>query len=239
MSSSEFRFKQFAVGQSRSAMKVGTDGVLLGAWFDAGAGPVSILDVGCGTGLISLMAAQRNSSAIVDAIDIDGNSCADAQFNAGLSPWPGRIRVMNLSLQEHSMNYGGKYGRIVSNPPYFVDSLKSPDGGRTAARHTVSLSFDELAAGVARLLAPDGLFAVILPLAEAERFSISAAHCGLNPCRVLRVRTSPAGKVKRVMTEYSFGVADITQQELTVETGEAGIFTTEYRELTKDFYLKF
>ena len=168
-----FTFKQFHIDHSRCAMKVGTDGTLLGAWVRLPATTRSILDVGTGSGLIAIMAAQRSAEAHITAIDIDADCVAQARLNAEASPWNSRISVQHTSLQEFATEE--RFDVIVSNPPYFIDSLTSPDAGRTTARHTATLPFEELVSGVKRLLAPDGHFSLILPTVEAERF-ISAAR---------------------------------------------------------------
>ena len=147
-----FRFKQFTIHQDACAMKVGTDGVLLGVLADVTAA-THLLDIGTGTGLVALMLAQRNPSMSIDAIEIDSKAAKQAAENVAQSPWP-QIRVHCAALQTYTANQ--PYNLIVSNPPYFVNSLKAPKAARTTARHTDSLSFNELVEGVDRLLSPAG-----------------------------------------------------------------------------------
>ena len=231
-----FTFKQFHIDHSRCAMKVGTDGTLLGAWVRLPDTTRSILDIGTGSGLIAIMAAQRSAEAHITAIDIDADCVAQARLNAEASPWGDRISVQHTSLQEFATEE--RFDVIVSNPPYFIDSLTSPDAGRTTARHTATLPFEELVSGVKRLLAPDGHFSLILPTVEAERF-ISAARGILFLSRRCDVFPKPSAAVKRVMMEFSLSpqLPPLSEQ-LTIESDTHHDYTEEYRALTQDFYLK-
>lgn len=232
-----FTFKQFHIAHNRCAMKVGTDGTLLGAWTtlpDAG----RILDIGTGTGLIAIMAAQRSPKSLITAIDIDEDCIVQARENAQASPWEERIEICHSSLQEYGS--GGRFDAIISNPPYFVDSLLSPDAARSVARHTSTLTFEELSEGVQRLLAPEGCFSLILPPPEMERF-LSAARGRLFVRRQCEVWSTPTSGVKRIMAELQ---AEIPSQPPTIEKliiedrGPQG-YSDDYRRLTADFYLKF
>ena len=218
-------------------MKVGTDGVLLGAWAGVRPSDRRMLDSGTGTGLIALMLAQRAQDASVTGVDID--DVAQARENADASPWAGRVVFERCPVQE--FRAPEPFDLIVSNPPFFVDSLTCPDEGRTAARHAVHLPFDELRDAVLRLMAPAGRFAVVLPTAEAERFlAVCAGRLALT--RRTDVRTTPRHPAKRALMEFSrTGAADTAPEtsELTVGTGEHECYTPEYRALTRDFYLKF
>lgn len=218
-------------------MKVGTDGVLLGAWAGVRPSDRRMLDIGTGTGLIALMLAQRAPDASVTGVDID--DVAQARENADASPWAGRVFFERCPVQE--FRAPEPFDLIVSNPPFFVDSLTCPDEGRTAARHAVHLPFDELRDAVLRLMAPAGRFAVVLPTAEAERFlAVCAGRLAL--MRRTDVRTTPRHPAKRALLEFSCaGAADAAPEisELTVGTGEHECYTPEYRALTRDFYLKF
>lgn len=218
-------------------MKVGTDGVLLGAWVGVRPSDRRMLDIGTGTGLIALMLAQRAPEASVTGVDID--DVAQARENADASPWAGRVFFERCPVQE--FRAPEPFDLIVSNPPFFVDSLTCPDEGRTAARHAVHLPFDELRDAVLRLMAPAGRFAVVLPTAEAERFlAVCAGRLALT--RRTDVRTTPRHPAKRALLEFSrAGAADASPEisELTVGTGEHECYTPEYRALTRDFYLKF
>ena len=236
MGAEVFRFKQFEVHQQRSAMKVGTDGVLVGAWASVQPEDRAILDIGTGTGLIALMLAQRNPEAKVIGVEIDAESAAQARENVDRSPWSDRVEIVESAVQEFATDE--RFDLIVSNPPYFVDSLKCSDDSRTTARHTDSLSFAELMRSAARLLKPEGRFAVIVP-AEAALSVIAAGS--LHLLRRCDVMTKPtAGAPKRVMLEFSpqFGGAAV-RETLTIGDGTARGYSPEYRALTREFYLKF
>ena len=185
MANDYFAFKRFTVRQPRSAMRVGTDGVLLGAWCDSAPAGGRMLDVGTGTGVIALILAQRNPSARIDAVEIDEGSCLDAEGNFAASPWADRLTLYRRPFADFAAGCTVRYDRIVSNPPYFVASLKSPDPARTAARHAESLSYADLAAGAARLLVPSGRLSVILPAETACDFAASALNEGLYQVRAL------------------------------------------------------
>ena len=233
---SEFRFKQFAVRQDTTPMKVGTDGVLLGAWVRLTGAERRLLDIGTGTGVIALMLAQRTTEAEVTAIDID--SVEEARYNFSESPWADRLTAHQQAVQHFDAE---SFDVIVSNPPYFVDALLCPDEGRTTARHTVSLSFEELRDAVCRLLKTEGRFAVVLPTQEAARFE-SVCRGKLTPVRRTEVRTTPRHAPKRVLLELMHSeavTASAVCDELTIGTGRHEEFTPQYRALTHDFYLKF
>ncbi|MFQ8827272.1 MAG: tRNA1(Val) (adenine(37)-N6)-methyltransferase [Alistipes sp.] len=190
MANDYFAFKRFTVRQPRSAMRVGTDGVLLGAWCDPAPADGRMLDVGTGTGVIALILAQRNPSARIDAVEIDEGGCLDAEGNFAASPWAGRLTLYRRPFADFAAGCPVRYDRIVSNPPYFVASLQSPDPARTAARHAESLSYADLAAGAARLLVPSGRLSVILPVETACDFAALALSEGLYRVRTLAVRGS-------------------------------------------------
>ena len=229
-----FTFKQFAVEQDDVAMKVGTDGVLLGAWA-ACDGAKRILDIGTGTGVIALMLAQRNSEAEVHAVEIDETATQRARSNFDLSPWAERLEVECCAVQEFSSDE--KFDLIISNPPYFVDSLLPPDAKRSTARHTHDLSFEELDKAVCRLLADEGLFALILPTTEFEKYlTITQLHL----VRRCDVYPKVDAATKRVMAEFALhATAEVKHETITIEQDKRGDYTDEYRALTKDFYLKF
>ena len=229
-----FTFKQFAVEQEDVAMKVGTDGVLLGAWA-ACDGAKRILDIGTGTGLIALMLAQRNAEAQIHAVEIDETATRRARANFDISPWAERLEVEQTAVQHYSPSE--KFDLIISNPPYFVDSLQCPDAKRTTARHTQDLTFDELDRAVCRLLAEDGKFALILPVNEFEKYlSLTQLHL----VRRCDVHPTTGAAVKRVMAEFAKSkTATLTLENITIEQERRGDYTDEYRALTKEFYLKF
>lgn len=233
-----FTFKQFHIDHSRCAMKVGTDGTLLGAWAALPPHAKNILDIGTGSGLIAIMAAQRHPTAKITAIDIDKDCVMQATENAVASPWAERIEVIETPLQEYSPEE--KFDVIISNPPYFADSMHSPDKQRTTARHTASLSFKELTDGVLRLLADDGLFAVILPTAESELL-LSASRGRLFTWRRCEVWSTPESGARRIILELKREPPkDLAQKEkIIIEQGERHVYSEEYKALTADFYLNF
>ena len=233
-----FTFKQFYIDHSRCAMKVGTDGTLLGAWASLPDSTRNILDIGTGTGLIAIMAAQRHPDAQICAIDIDADCILQAEENVADCPWSERIKLYHSPLQEFSSEE--KFDVIISNPPYFVDSLLSPDAQRSTARHTATLSFEELTDGVIRLLAPEGRFALILPPAEYERF-LSVARGRLFVTRLCEVWSTPESGTKRIMAEFSTlpPAEPPTVKRLIIEDRGPQGYSEEYKTLTRDFYLKF
>ena len=229
-----FRFKQFAVEQDDVAMKVGTDGVLLGAWVDC-KGVERILDIGTGTGVIALQMAQRNPNAKVYAVEIDETAAHRARANFDASPWAERLEVEKTAVQEFAP--AEKFDLIVSNPPYFVDSLLPSDAKRSTARHTHDLTFEELDEAVARLLTEGGRFALILPVAEFEKYLTITQ---LNIVRRCDVHPVEGGAVKRIMAEFAKQKpTTIAYETIAIEKGRRGDYTDDYRALTKDFYLKF
>lgn len=233
-----FTFKQFHIDHSRCAMKVGTDGTLLGAWASLPEGEGRVLDIGTGTGLIAIMAAQRAQAVHITAIDIDDDCVEQARENILASPWSERINAERCSLQDFHCDT--PFDVIVSNPPYFIDSLLSPDAARTTARHTASLPFEDLVAGVLRLMATNGRFSLILPPAEYERF-LSAARGRLFIIRLCEVWSTPESGTKRIMAEFSTlpPAEPPTVKRLIIEDRGPQGYSEEYKTLTQDFYLKF
>ena len=229
-----FSFKQFTVRHDRCAMKVGTDGVLLGAWADVRHSR-SILDIGTGTGLIALMLAQRCPLAHIVGIDIDEATVGQAQENMSASPWAERLCAQCQDVR--SLRQEGGYDTIVSNPPYFVDSLKCPDEQRTTARHTDTLDIRSLLEAVSLLLTDQGRFSIILPAEQTEMLVRVAAEVGLYPTRHTAVITRPGLPPKRTLME--FGRVPMTYQpdELVIEL-ERHVYSEDYITLTRDFYLK-
>ena len=229
-----FRFKQFAVLNDRTAMKVGTDGVLLGAWCPV-EGAQRVLDVGTGCGVIALMVAQRNGEALIDGIDIDPGAIEEAALNFAASPWSGRLTAMMADFNHMTGN--DRYDLIVSNPPYFTDSLLPPDAARTLARHTGSLSYRQLIEGAAQRLTDGGMLALISPT-EAEGAIIeTAAFASLPVKNITRVLPVEGAAVKRVLWLLSRREMPYREEDLTIAHRD-GSFTSEYIALTRDFYLK-
>ena len=217
-------------------MKVGTDGVLLGAWARVRPTDRRILDIGTATGLIALMLAQRTADARITGVDI--LDVAEARDNAAVSPWGDRLTFVQTPVQEFAPDE--PFDLILSNPPFFVDSLTCPDDGRTTVRHAVTLPYGELCAAVVRLLAPEGRFALVLPVSEAERW-LTVCRGALWLTRRTEVRTTPKRAPKRVLLEFAGEpqAAGPLCDELVIGTGEHEQYTPEYRALTREFYLKF
>ena len=204
-------------------MKVGTDGVLLGAWAHGGH---HVLDAGTGTGVIALMLAQRYPDAEVTAIDIDEGAVLQAKANASSSPFASRIQVLHESLQQHQ----GQYDAIVSNPPFFIDSLQAPDAQRNVARHAAMLSYADLMQAAWRLLADDGELSVVVPFDYRRRMEDEAVFCGFFPSRVCAVKTTERKPARRFLLAFRKHPCLCEQEQLTIGS-EA------YCQLTHDFYL--
>lgn len=247
MGSPNFRFKQFTVWHDRCAMKVGTDGVLLGAWCPLGVdeatrqGEYKILDIGTGSGLIALMLAQRATSIddtpiVIDTIDIDAGAAEQAKFNFEQSPWSKLLRIYQSSLQEWQSEK--EYDLIVSNPPYFQSSLKNPDAQRATARHTDSLSYSELIKHSGRLLKDNGMLALVLPIKAEEEILSLATAAGLLPLHITYVHTKPEKPAKRILIALRKGDANgnVESKHFYIES-EDSPRSEEYRKLTEDFYL--
>ncbi len=238
MANDYFEFKQFKVFQSGCAMKVGTDGVLLGSWCDVNQAG-NILDIGTGSGLIALMLAQRNSDAIIDAVELDKDACVQALTNFKSSSWSDRLSIQEGSIVDYLPSRQIKYDLIVSNPPFFQNSLKSGDKKRTAARHTCSLPFDALIEKCASLIAPLGKLALVYPIDADVRIS---ELCRLNRFGCLRktfVRGAAHLPVKRVLAEFVYDnplLPEMISDELIIEL-ERHKYTPDYIALTRDFYL--
>ncbi len=234
MSNPFFSFKKFTVYHDRCAMKVGTDGVLLGAWTDI-THSKRILDIGTGTGLIALMLAQRSETVHITAIDIDQEAVIQASENTNASPWNKRIEVSKKDICAFTSDI--LFDTIVSNPPYFTNSLKCSDIQRNTARHTDTLSAYSLLAKVAELLTSKGRFSVIIPSEQTEEFIQIAEGQGLYPSRLTQIITRPGLSPKRSLMEFRKTAQNIQSDELTIEL-ERHVYSEEYIALTKDFYLK-
>lgn len=235
MTNSYFRFKQFIVHQDHCAMKVGTDGVLLGAWSNV-VEARNVLDVGTGTGLLSLMIAQRSQADIV-AIEIEKGAVMQAIDNVNNSPWKERIEVRHCSLQEFVKKFDYKFDYIISNPPFFRSSLKSPDSERAMARHTDSLSYEDLIASFSKLLDKKGMCSVILPFPEKDLFLGLSESKGLFPIRMVTIYPTPTSVPKRVLIEFSFCGGECEYRDLVIEDNGRHQYSEEYKKLTRDFYL--
>jgi len=240
MASACFKFKQFTVWHDRCAMKVGTDGVLLGAWSPLPEACAKVLDVGTGSGLIALMLAQRIQGAQITAIDIDAGAVEQAKYNFSVSPWADRLNCQQISLQD--LEGEGVYDLIVSNPPYFQDSLKNPDSQRAIARHTDTLSYDELLKHSARLLTTEGILALVLPIEAEQQIIALTQPLGLYPIHITHVYPKPGKAAKRLLIALQAYLRPLPEgkgekrDELTLES-ETAPRSEAYKELTKEFYL--
>ena len=233
-----FRFKQFSVKNERSAMKVNTDGVLLGASMTIKPEDKRFLDIGTGTGTIALMAAQRScADAKVDAIDIDEPSASEAAANFANSPWSENMQAFNMSLDEFAKETLAMYDLIFSNPPYFEDSLTAPDERKSTARHTSDgLSYRDIFEFAKERLTDSGRVSLVLPADQEAALCRYARMCGLHLFRILRVRTVPRKAPSRMIAEFSRHRCEAVKEELLTIQNE-GQYTQEYLSLTHDFYL--
>ncbi|WP_420602982.1 tRNA1(Val) (adenine(37)-N6)-methyltransferase [Flagellimonas sp.] len=232
-----FHFKHFTINQDRCAMKVGTDGVLLGAWTSLERKPNSILDIGSGSGLIALQMAQRCGAELVDAIELDEEAYEQCVENFEASLWADRLFCYHAGLDEFAEEIEDTYDLIVSNPPFYAEEVSSGDEARDKARQNNSLPFDELLEGVSKLLSPNGVFSVIIPYKEEKNFVGLAENFQLFPRRLTRVKGNPNADVKRSLLEFGFSKETTQMDELTIEL-DRHQYTKEYVDLTKDFYLK-
>ncbi len=229
-----FRFKQFIVEDDRSTMRIGTDAILLGAWTDPGPAK-SILEIGTGCGVISLMLAQK-SDARIDAIDIDEESVKQAESNFLLSPWNERLHPLKVSLQDIISTSDQKYDLVITNPPFFIDSLPSPDARKNRARHTTNLSQQELLAGIKHLLCDDGIFLVILPAEESRKFTQLVESAGLFIQKQMKVRPKDGKPVNRILSGFGFQPGTKPYPEELIIRNEDNTFTKEYIAFTNAYY---
>jgi tRNA1Val (adenine37-N6)-methyltransferase len=235
-----FKFKEFTVYQDKTAMKIGTDGVLLGAWCALNTYPDSILDIGSGTGVIGLMLAQRSDAMTIDAVEVDENAYEQSVENFEKSDWADRLYCYNATFQEFSNEIAEEeesYDLIVSNPPFYTDEFKTKDTSRNKARFTTSLSFEELIIGVSKILSENGVFSVIIPSKEEAGFINLAKDNKLFLNKICRVQGNPSSEIKRGLFSFSFHQTTIKKEHLIIETTRHK-YTKEYINLTKDFYLK-
>lgn len=234
--SKPFQFKQFIINQDRCAMKIGTDGVLLGAWSTIAHNPMSILDIGAGTGVISLMLAQRSIAQIIDAIEIDADAYEQCVENFEVSQWNDRLFCYHASLEEFVEEIDDKYDLVVSNPPFFSGNYKSTSASRDIARFQDALPFEVLITSVKYLLSESGKFCVVIPYQSEFVFKEIASKNNLFPNNIMRVKGSSKSKIKRSFIEFSSDKTPIQESNLIIETSRHQ-YTEKYISLTKDFYL--
>lgn len=233
-----FQFKQFSVEQDRCAMKIGTDGVLLGAWAPIENNPFSILDIGTGTGIIALMLAQRSTAQQIDALEIDENAYEQATDNFENSPWNDRLFCFHAGLDEFVEEPEDEYDLIVSNPPFYSEDYKSTNEQRDLARFQDAMPFQDLIEAAALFLSENGIFSVIIPFKEESTFLALANEFELYPIKITRVKGTPSSEIKRSLLAFSRNkTLDFPVDELIIETARH-IYTSGYIELTKEFYLK-
>lgn len=237
MSNNYFAFKQFTVYHDQCAMKVGTDGVLLGAWVSAEAAG-TILDIGTGTGLIALMCAQK-CNARIDAVEIDPDACRQAVQNFNASRWNQRIILYPASFQTFALQNRGPYDLIVSNPPYYRNALKAPDRQRTTARHNEQLTWESLLFHTRKLLTSTGSFCVIIPAPDAEHFIRLAYFNGLHPREKTFIRSVSYKPPVRCLLRFTASEDDHCEiNELSIRNNE-NEYSSAFRDLTRDYYLNF
>ncbi|RKS01434.1 tRNA1Val (adenine37-N6)-methyltransferase [Flavobacterium sp. 102] len=245
---SKFQFKQFIVNQDHCAMKVGTDGVLLGAWTPIDNQPFSVLDIGAGTGILALMLAQRCSAEHsslkgepaqqIDAIEIDEEAFEQCVENFENSPWSDRLYCYHAGLDEFMEEPEDEYDLIISNPPFYSEDYKTESEQRDLARFQDALPFEDLVEAASMLLSESGIFAVIVPYKEEAKLIGLAKECNLFPFKITRVKGTPTTEIKRSLLAFSFAEkTNFPIDELIIETARHQ-YTEDYIALTKDFYLK-
>jgi tRNA1Val (adenine37-N6)-methyltransferase len=233
-----FKFKQFTIEQERCAMKIGTDAVLLGAWTPIPKNIFSVLDIGAGTGVLSLMLAQRSNAEQIDAIEIDEDAYEECVDNFENSNWSDRLFCYHAGLDEFLEEMEDEsYDLIISNPPFYTDEYKSNTEKRNLARFEDALPFDELIESAANLLSEFGIFSVIIPFKEEERFTQIAAKFHLQPFKTTRIKGTETSEIKRSLLAFKWDEQINIIDELVIEITRHQ-YTADYIELTKDFYLK-
>lgn len=232
-----FQFKQFKIEQDRCAMKVGTDGVLLGAWTPLINNPYNILDIGTGTGVIALMLAQRSQAEQIDAIEIDDDAYEQATENFENSSWNDRLYCYHAGLDEFVEEVEEEFDLIVSNPPFYTEDYKSGDNQRDNARFEDSLPFEELVEAADYFLSDQGIFSLIVPFKEEEKITTLCKERALYPLKITRVKGTPTSEIKRSLLAFTRIQQTPLIDELIIEIARHQ-YTSEYIELTKEFYLK-
>lgn len=232
-----FTFKQFSINQDRCAMKIGTDGVLLGAWTSIKHNPFNVLDIGAGTGLLSLMIAQRSNAEQIEAIEIDDDAFEQCVENFENSPWNDRLFCFHASLLEYVEAVDEKFDLIICNPPFYSEDYKTQSKSRNLARFSDAMPMEHIVFAVIHFLSKKGRFSIVLPHRKEKEFIEEASLIGLFPNRILRVKGNAESEIKRSLIEFSYQETDINISELIIETSRDN-YTQDYINLTKDFYLK-
>lgn len=231
-----FRFKQFQITDDRSAMKVGTDSVILGAWVTVH-NAKSIIDIGCGSGLISLLLAQRSQNIDILGVEIDEGSAKDSIYNFHHAPWSNNLQFRHCDIRKFDSKK--KYDLVISNPPFFTGSLLPKNNEREGARHDKSLSLNDLLRSTVRLMNKKGTLAIVFPYDREEELIQNAYEMGLFPHRILHTRNKPQAQIKRSFIEFQKVKVPIVEKELFSIRDEENKYSQEYKMLTKEFYLKF
>lgn len=235
---SKFSFKQFSVQQDKCAMKIGTDSVLLGSWCPIENNPFSVLDIGAGTGVLSLMLAQRSHAEQIDALEIDEDTYEQCVENFEASPWSDRLFCFHAGLDEFIEEPEDEYDIIISNPPFYSEDYKTDNSQRDLARFQDAMPFEELVEAADLLLSENGIFAVIIPFKEEERFIDLCVEVELFPVKVTRVKGSHTTPIVRSLLAFKrYELSVLAADELVIEINRHE-YTDDYINLTKDFYLK-
>lgn len=239
-----FKFKQFTVNQNQSAMKIGTDAVLLGAWASVSKQPFAALDIGAGTGILSLMLAQRCDAEVIDALEIDELAYEQCVENFEASPWSDRLFCYHADLAEFTEEIDDKYDLIVCNPPFYAEDYKTENAQRDLARFQDAMPFEHLLDSVSKLLIEDGIFCTIIPFKEEAHFIALASSVNLKVNKITRVRGTKNTKIIRSLIEMSFCQPTCSTDKSAINSNELVIentrhdYTENYIKLTKDFYIK-
>lgn len=233
-----FTFKQFFVGHDNCAMKVGTDGVLLGAWAPV-EGVSRALDIGSGSGLIALMLAQRNLQLVVDAVELDHDAARQAADNFEQSNWPERLRVFNQDIAEFSAQHNYQYDLIVSNPPYFEPAVSCRSEQRYQARYTATLTHESLLEYAKKCLSPQGIFCLVLPYDVGEKVELLAENSGWFTAYKVSVQDKLTTPFHRVLLGFSLYPIEQQRTTLALKKSDNKVYTDDFKQLIRDFYVKY
>ena len=232
----KFKFKQFSIEQNNAAMKIGTDGILLGAWTNVNKAK-QILDIGCGTGVIGIMQAQKNCEAIIDLVEIDKSACIDANINISNCPWHNRINIFEGALEKY--NTKKRYDVIISNPPFFNNSLKAENSSRTLARHSISLNYKQIILFSNKNLNNNGNLSLILPHNQADECISFSNKNNLFLSRICNVKAKETKDAHRILLEFSKKEKNLIKDTIIIETQLRHNYTNQYKKLTNNFYTIF